>query len=273
MSISAFIPVFNEEKRIKYALTSLQWCDEIIVLDKTSTDKTVQIAKEFGAKVHIMPNSDAYNVQEFDYFKYCSSEWIIVFTASDILDVALANEITKLITSDNFDYDVLKIPYKRYILGINHKRSPWHGDFHPSIFRKSILKVKKEEVHSAISFESKKILTIDYLNNAALHHLTHQTVDIMMDRHIRYWRTEGANFGEPTLKKPGKDVLRGIKRILWDKKTWLLGWEGVALMCAFMSYVMMSFVYKWEKKNSNAVETYSKIREQMNKDWEINKFK
>jgi hypothetical protein len=208
-----------------------------------------------------MPNSNAYDVQEFDYIKYCSSDWIIIFTASDILDVALANEIRKLITSDNFYYDVLKVPYKRYILGIDHKRSPWHGDFHASIFRKSTFKVRKEEVHAAISFESKKILTIDYLDNAALHHMTHETVDIMMDRHIRYWRTEGANFGDPTLEKSGKDVLRGIKRILWDKKTWLLGWDGVALMCAFMSYQMMSFVYKWAKKNNKAKSLYSELRE------------
>lgn len=268
MSISAFIPVFNEEKRIKYALASLQWCDEIIVLDKTSADNTVEIAREFGAKVFVMPNSQTYDVSEFDYFKYCSSEWIIMFTASDVIDTELVIEILRLTQKANFEYDIIKVPYKRYILGLENKRSPWYGKSHPSVFRKSVLKINKNEVHGAIMFESNKIFTVKEFKNAAIHHLTHETVDSMMDRHIRYWRTEGANFGEPTLKKPGKDLLRGIKTILWDKKTWLLGWDGVALMCAFMSYQMMSFVYKWEKKNNKAISLYSKLRENSLNNWE-----
>ena len=267
MSITVFIPVFNEEKRIRHALISIQWCDEIIVLDKTSTDRTVEIAKEFGAKVFIMSNSNSYNVAEFKYLQYCTSEWIILLTASDIIDIELANEIIKLTKIENFEYDVINVPYKRYILGLENKRSPWHGNYHPSIFRKSVLKINND-VHGAISFDSKRIYTIKGLKNKAIHHLTHETVDIMMDRHIRYWRAEGNNYNEKNLKKAFRDVLRSLKIIFWSRKTFLLGWDGVALICAYLSYSMMSFVYKWEKKRSTAIETYSKLREQNDLEWE-----
>jgi len=61
MGISAFIPVYNEEKRITYALTSLQWCDEIILLDKSSTDSTVDLAKQYDkVKVFQMENFSTY---------------------------------------------------------------------------------------------------------------------------------------------------------------------------------------------------------------------
>lgn len=273
MSISAFLPVFNEEKRIKYALNSLQWCDEIIVLDKTSTDNTVEIAREFGAKVFIMPNSETYDVSEFDYFKYCSSEWIIMFTASDIIDPELAFEIFRLTQKVSFEYDIIEVPFKRYILGLENKRSPWFGKYNRCVFRKSVLKINKNEVHGAIAFESRRVFTLKVFKDKAIHHLTHETVDSMIDRHIRYWRTEGANYNEQSLKYALIDVFRGVKRVIIDRKTFLLGWSGLALICAYLSYMMMSFVYKWEKKKSNAVETYSNIREQMIKDWEVDKSK
>jgi len=269
MSISAFIPVYNEEKRIRYALTSLQWCDEIILLDKTSSDRTVEIATEFGAKVYVISNSHSYDVAEFDYFKYCSSEWIILFTASDIIDVELANEINRLTLLPDFEYDIINVPYKRYILGIENKRSPWYGSFNSAVFRKSILKIRKSEVHGAITFESDRKYSIRNFKSAYLHHLTHETVDSMMDRHLRYWRAEGENYNYPSLKKAFNEILRAIKRIIIDRKTYLLGWNGIALSCAYLSYAMMSFVYKWEKKNNHvAAAKYESLRKLSLTTWE-----
>ena len=45
--ITAIIPTFNEEIHIKEAIESVSWCDEIIVVDSFSTDKTVEIVKNF----------------------------------------------------------------------------------------------------------------------------------------------------------------------------------------------------------------------------------
>ena len=267
MSISAFIPVFNEEKRIRYALTSLKWCDEIILLDKNSTDKTVEIAKELGAKVYSMENTVGYNADVLTFFKYCSSAWIILFTASDIIDIELASEIKRITSIPNFEFDILNVPYKRYILGIENKRSPWHGDFHKSVFKKAVLNIRTEEVHSAIGFTSNKKLDIVNVGNSAIHHLTHETVDSMMDRHLRYWRTEGEMYSDLTLKKALKGLLRAIKVVMVNKKTILMGWNGVALICAYLSYAMMSFVYKWEKINSNASEYYKDLREKSIENW------
>lgn len=50
--ISTVVLARNEEKNIKRCLSSLQWCDEIIVIDDYSTDKTVEIAKKAKATVY-----------------------------------------------------------------------------------------------------------------------------------------------------------------------------------------------------------------------------
>lgn len=271
MSISAFLPVFNEENRIQYALTSLKWCDEIVVLNKTSTDRTVAIAKNYGANVITVPNTAIYDISEFDYLlKHCTSEWVILFTASDIIDVDIALEIKKLTSTKEFAYDVINVPYKRYILGIENKRSPWHSQYHPNVFKKSILKIRKNEVHGAISFTSNKIYSITGFKNSSVHHLTHETIDSMIYRHLRYWRAEGKNYNELSLKKAFTNILRSIIKIFLIRKTFLLGWNGIVLICAYLSYTMISFIYKWENKNSSAAEIYLRLRTQNKKMWEVN---
>lgn len=270
MGISAFIPVYNEEKRIKYALSSIQWCDEIIVLDKYSSDKTVEIAKTFEkVKVYEMEYSSIYSANELNHIlSKCSNDWIILFTASDIMDVDLSIQIQRLVHDTNFNYDIIKVPYRRYILGIDHKNSPWYGKEHSSVFRKSILNVNQNEVHAAISFNSNKIYSIEAFKNNFIHHLTHETVDVMMDRHLRYWRGEGQNYNEPNLTKAFRQVLRGFKNVFIKKKTYLIGWDGVMLMCAYLSYSMMSFVYKWEHINKGKIENkYNRMRNISIQNW------
>jgi hypothetical protein len=63
-------------------------------------------------------------------------------------------------------------------------------------------------------------------------------------------------------------VVKVIYSLLFRKKTYLLGWDGIMLMFAFLSYYMMSFVYKWEKKRGKAPEVYNKIRKDILSEWE-----
>jgi glycosyltransferase involved in cell wall biosynthesis len=269
MGISAFLTVFNEEKRIKLSLISLQWCDEIILLDKNSADKTKDIAIRYNAKVFIKEEDpNIYNSDEFEYMlKYCTSDWIILFTASDVISYKLAMEIKRITSDTNFSFDIIKVPFKRYIMGLEDKRSPWYSDYSPCVFRKSVVNINGKRVHDALQFQSNRIFTIDYLEECYMYHLTHETVDSMMDRHTRYWHGEAKYSEDEAIKNSFYSILRAIRNVLLRKKTFLLGWKGVMLGCAYISYYMMSFVYKWENKYSTAVKTYTDIRKQVHDDW------
>jgi (heptosyl)LPS beta-1,4-glucosyltransferase len=56
-TISVVISAWNEEAKIKQCLESLDWVDEIIVVDNSSTDTTGEIAGHYKAKVYIQPNN------------------------------------------------------------------------------------------------------------------------------------------------------------------------------------------------------------------------
>ena len=267
MRISAILAVYNEEHRIQYTMQSLQWCDEIIVIDKTSTDKTVEICKSFGAKVFVIPNTSAYNVSEYDYLKECTGDWILSATASDIIDRSLAMEIKKQIETLPEEYGCINVPFRNYILGIEDERSPWHGSPRMKIFRNGNY-VINNDVDGALSLVNNKAYTIPE-KYGFFSHLTHVSLDMMLDRHTRYWRGEAEMYQEKSLVPAFKAFWESVKEVSKRRKTFFLGWEGIALSFAYVSYFMFSFLYIWEHRRKNKAEDiYKKLREQNTKDWD-----
>ncbi len=79
------------------------WCDEIILVDKCSTDKTVEIALGYGDKVKVcyLENTLAYDSSEWIVaLENSSSDWIALFTASDVIHRQLVHEIFKVIENE-----------------------------------------------------------------------------------------------------------------------------------------------------------------------------
>ena len=263
MKITAFVPTYNEEKRIKYCLQSLKWCDDVFVLDKSSTDKTVEIAKEMGASVKVIPHDYGYDPHELDYMMALDGDWIVFFTCSDLIDKSLALNVKK--TLSETDADVVYVPFKQYVLGINHEKSPWYGKRRRLAFRKSVIRINSKSVHGALAIETSKNVTIE--GEGYMYHLTHATVDQMMDNHIRYWRGEASGFIGDSLKGPCHLIFLQFKKNLLKGVFWN-GWDLFALGCAHLAYFLMSFVYIWEKKNSHATELYHQLREDNFKQWE-----
>jgi glycosyltransferase involved in cell wall biosynthesis len=268
MSISVILAVYNEEERLEISLKTLQWCDEIIVLDKNSSDRTREIAERLGAKVFIWNNTE-FDPNEISYaVGKCTSDWILTWTASDVIHPKLAFQIKELTGRKEFDYDILWVPYSTYILGIDSKRSPWHTDLKPYIYRKSAIKINSDGVHNAMQFASERIYKFEKSEEECIYHLTHINVDTLMERHTRYWRAEARYFEDENMKIPFRRVCLEILKVTLFRKTFLMGRNGVMLMFAFLSYYMMSYVYKWEKKYSRAPQVYSDIRNNLLSEWE-----
>lgn len=262
MKIVAFVPTYNEEKRIKYCLQCLKWCDDVFVLDKSSTDNTVEIAKEMGATVKIISHDYCYDPHEGDYVKDLNCDWIVLFTCSDLIDKELALKV-KAVLSDT-EANVVYVPFKQYVLGINNKKSPWYGKRRRLAIRKSAIIINDKSVHDALVIDSPKEVMID--EGGYMYHLTHETVDVMLDRHIRYWRGEANAFSGDSLRWPCRLIYLHFKKNLFKGVFWS-GWDLFALGCAHLAYYLMSFVYIWEKKNSHAKELYQQIREEKYKQW------
>jgi glycosyltransferase involved in cell wall biosynthesis len=269
MLISAVLGVYNEEARIEATLRCATWCDEIVVLDKQSTDRTCEIARQYTDKVYKIPYSDFDPDALQRMIDSASHEWILWLTASDILHPGLATQLRELTNRDDFPYDVIHVPYRRYVLGIATKRSPWYSEMQPAVFRKRVVKIRRDDVHGAIDFETNRHYRMPYSTEYCMYHLTHESVDILIEHIRRYGRAEGRLFSkELPLRKAMKAVLRSAYEVLFKRKSYLMGWEGVALGMAFMIYWMSRFVYIWERRRSKAAQTYRRIRETILQKWD-----
>lgn len=106
--ISALILTKNEEKNIKRCLNSLVWCDEIIIIDDFSTDRTDQVAKKSGAKVYKRHLGDDFAAQRNFGLSKAKNEWIFFIDADEIVTSALRDEIKEKIKESDIDGFYLK---------------------------------------------------------------------------------------------------------------------------------------------------------------------
>lgn len=91
--ISVVILTKNEENNIKECIESVKWCDEIVVIDDNSTDKSVDIAKKLGAKVYSHTLNNNFSAQRNFGLSKASHEWVLFVDADERVSIALWYEI------------------------------------------------------------------------------------------------------------------------------------------------------------------------------------
>jgi hypothetical protein len=247
-------------------LRSVAWCDEIVVLDKSSTDRTREIASRY-ARVITIPHTEWSALEYRRLRDESTSEWILTVTCSALVTPALADEVRRLIANAGFPYDIIEVPFRRFVLGFDGPHSPWCSGSEAAIARRSVLQYREDEVHAVISFTSDRRYRIEGPEGACLYHLTHSDVDGMMERHVRYCRAEGRlSAHRITPRRAARSVLRAVFDVIFRRRTWRLGWDGVALAFAWVSYWMLRYIYIWEQ-HRNTRDVYEPIVREVMAEW------
>jgi glycosyltransferase involved in cell wall biosynthesis len=132
--ISAVVRTFNEELNIRECLESVSWADEIIVVDACSTDRTVEIAREFTDRVVIQKWLGHIGQSQFVTDR-TENLWVFSIDADERVSPALRDEILAL-DLVNSVHDAYDMPRRHYFLKrwINH--SGWFPDRNIRLFRK-----------------------------------------------------------------------------------------------------------------------------------------
>lgn len=109
MQLSVYIVTLNEEARLSQTLTqAAKIADEILIVDSGSTDKTLDIASSFKAKI-IAHEWISYCDQKHFAEQQCSNDWVLMLDADEVLSDALIDEIKELKKSPNFQAYKIKI--------------------------------------------------------------------------------------------------------------------------------------------------------------------
>lgn len=121
-TISLCMIVKDEEQLLPICLNSIKdFVDEIIVVDTGSTDKTIEIAKSFGAKIFFFPWINDFAAARNESLKHATKQWILVLDADEFVDEPgkmLIRELLKNAARQN--YVGLGIISRHYTNDVNH---------------------------------------------------------------------------------------------------------------------------------------------------------
>lgn len=271
-NVTVLLEVFNEEMRIESCLKSFSWADELIVFDKHSTDRTAEIARKYATRVVTVPFTDAGENVANNVASTASSEWVLFPTASSLMHPNLADEIIKLTSDPQFNYDVISMPYGMYSFGIRSQNSPWSGLRKNTLIRRTALKISSK-LHQEVGYDSTRIYQMPLLaDDEVLYHCTHRNADDFFERVIRYTRYE-AKYDESlarnlALRRAFVDILKSIYTVLFRRRTLLLGWDGIALSLAYICYFAMKFIYVWDSHRENGNVIYPALQKKLDALWD-----
>ncbi|MFZ1025150.1 MAG: tetratricopeptide repeat protein [Limnoraphis robusta] len=103
MSLSFCMIVKNEEQNLSRCLKSVKdVVDEMVILDTGSTDRTAEIAQEWGAQVYYFEWCDDFAIARNTALKYVTGDWILVLDADEILASTIVPQIKQAITRDDY---------------------------------------------------------------------------------------------------------------------------------------------------------------------------
>lgn len=245
--LSVTVITLNEEDNIKGCILSVKnIADEIILVDSGSKDKTVEIAKELGAKTYFR-KFDSFDQQKNWAVSKCSGDWVLSLDADERVPGDLGEEIKRSIQSS--DCVGFLMGRRNFILGGEIKHTRWSPDEHIWVWKKDLGRWEGK-VHEEVVLNGK----IGRLNGKKIHY-SHKTVADFFSANNKYSSLE--------VEKADKIKFSYFK-LFWDplfefalrffyKKGFLDGWRGFILSVLMAVYKISVWVKLWEldafKKN------------------------
>ena len=164
--LSVAIITLNEEANLTRTLRGvIELAGEVVIVDSGSTDRTMEIAREFGPKVKVFSEPwKGFARQKNSAFDKCTGDWILSLDADEEVTPELAREIASAIASS--DADGYWINRKNLFLG----RAIMHGGFYPDaklrLFRRGKGRVAERAVHETVEIQGRTAT----LQSPMLHH-------------------------------------------------------------------------------------------------------
>lgn len=150
MNISATIITFNEQENIRAACESVEWTDEIVVVDSGSTDQTREFAEAGGARV-IKRDWTGFAEQKQFAVDQTNHDWILSLDADERISPELRAEIERLkqIPAERLA-DGYLIPRRSFYQGRWIKGGGWYPDWQLRLFKKSAGSWNPRLIHESV---------------------------------------------------------------------------------------------------------------------------
>lgn len=182
MPVSVLILTLNEEVNLPRCLASLAWCDDVVILDSYSSDKTVDIAKTGGARVFQREFDDYANQRNFGLNNITYKHpWVLMVDADEEVPPELNEEVARAVESAGEGTCLFRLRRKDHFLG------KWirHSSGYPTWFGR-LVKLGYVRVERAINEEYKTDGGIGFLKGHFHHYPFNKGFSAWFEKHNRY---------------------------------------------------------------------------------------
>lgn len=256
-TISACIISFNEENNIGDCIDSVAWCDEVVVVDSFSEDRTTEIARKRGARI-IQNEWPGHVAQKNHALDAAKCEWVIALDCDERVTPELKEAILGLFSSAQNVHGYF-ISRKIFYLGRWLEHGGWFPEWRLRLFRRNCGRWIGIDPHDTVQVDGRtgRIPPGGRGTNAAviLHYsfgsLSHQLK--VLDRYTEIQAGELFRSGRRT--NPADLTIRPLWRFLWTYilcRGFLDGAAGfhMAVNHAYAAY--MKYARLWEIQKSLA---------------------
>lgn len=245
--VSVVVITKNEEDNIADCLKSVSWADEIIILDDSSIDKTVEIARQFTGRIFFR-KMDIEGVHRNYAYSLAKNNWVLSLDADERASDGLGREIGDILRNPT-KHIVFTIPIKTYLGNKWIRHGGWYPASKARLFDKKAVKYEEKGVHPRMIYHG----SCGHLKNDIIHysykdfHEFFQTLNNQTTLEARKWFEEKRKLGFP---KAYRKFLSRFLRYYIVEQGFKDGIIGFMAAWGGGFYQIMSYVKYWEMLQS-----------------------
>lgn len=237
--VSAYILTFNEAEKIADAIKSVSWADEILVVDSSSTDDTVNIAESLGARV-VQVKFEGFGALRNSAIQACSYPWIFSLDTDERCTPEVGEEVRQCVARQN--PRAFFVPRRNYFLGSEIKHSGWFPNYRqPQLFHRDAMRYEISPVHEG--FELSKGEALGYFKNA-IWQLPFKDMSESIAKMNRY-----SSLGATKRRQANSSYGKAFGHALWAfirhyifKRGLLDGWAGFIIAFSYFEVTFYRYV-------------------------------
>ncbi len=245
LAISALVTTFNEERHIRECIESVLWCDEVLVVDSFSTDRTVELCRSHH-KVRLLQRTYYGSASQKNWaMDQTAHEWTLILDADERCTPALRDEIEELLQTEP-PFSAYTIKRRVFFLGRLIRFSGWQRDRVVRLLRRGYGRYPNRRVHADMVTKGPAPVLRHYL----LHHMVEDFPAYAQRIHKYSWWGAAQAWREGKRAGPLEILGRSVWRFV---RTYLLqlgildGVRGLVfcLLQAAGTFMKWSFVWSW----------------------------
>ena len=181
--LSAFVVTHNRRSLLETCLRAVSFADELIVIDKSSTDGSATIASRYADRVEVVPWSPTVEETRAYALSLCRHDWVLFLDDDEVLSSESGPYLRQAMTE--MEAEIFAIPLRHYMLGVHDERAFYWPEVHHRLFHKGAIEFIPT-VHGGTVLHSDRIANIPVETGVCIHHLSHPDVTSFIERTNRY---------------------------------------------------------------------------------------